>query len=269
MDLLNPPRLDKKAVKKSFNRAAKSYDHSAILQEEVLNRLLQRLQYIRHQPETMIDLGCGTGRSFAGLQKAYPGAKLYAGDIADAMLQQARERFRFWSKKRLVNADMEQLPFADDSFDLVFSSLALQWSNDLRATLAGFARVLKPGGLLMFSSFGPGTLNELHDSWLALDARPHVQQFVDMHDVGDAMMAAGFSQPVVDAETIRLEYGEFRGLLDDLKNIGASNADNNRRRGLMTPARLRQLEASYREHGFENGKFIASYEVVYGHGWMA
>ncbi|MDH5356956.1 MAG: malonyl-[acyl-carrier protein] O-methyltransferase BioC, partial [Gammaproteobacteria bacterium] len=102
-----------------------------------------------------------------------------------------------------------------------------------------------------------------------IDRKPHVHQFVDMHDIGDALMAAGFSQPVVDAETIRLEYSSFREVLNDLKDIGASNADRNRRRGLMTPAKLRLLEENYRESGFENGKFIASYEVVYGHAWVS
>ena len=268
MDLLNPPRLDKKAVKKFFNRAAKSYDNAAILQEEVLNRLLQRLQYIRHRPETVIDIGCGTGKGVRGLQKHYPGARIFASDIAEKMLQQARSRYRLLGKKRLVAADMENLPFAAHSFDLVFSSLALQWSNDLRATLAEFARVSRPGALLLFASFGPDTLKELAASWLAFDDHPHVHRFVDMHDVGDAMLAAGFHQPVVDAETIRMEYRDFRGLLDDLKNIGANNADVGRRRGLMTPARLRELEASYRQHGFEDDRFIASYEVVYGHAWI-
>ena len=162
---------------------------------------------------------------------------------------------------------MERLPFAARQFDLVFSSLALQWCNDLRATLGEIARVSRPGALILFASFGPGTLRELAESWQAVDPLPHVHRFVDMHDVGDAMLAAGLAQPVVDAELIRLEYGDFRTLLADLKNIGASNADLGRRRGLTTPARLRQLEAEYRRHGFENGKFVASYEVVYGHAW--
>lgn len=268
MDLLNPPRLDKPAIKKFFNRAAKSYDSAAILQEEVLNRLLQRLEYIRHRPETVLDVGCGTGKGVRGLQRAYPRTRVNACDIAHEMLLQARSNYRLLSKRLLVTADMEQLPFAPQSFDLVFSSLAMQWCNDLRVTLNEFARVSKPGALLMFSSFGPGTLQELAVSWQALDAHPHVHRFVDMHDVGDAMVAAGFAQPVVDAETIRMEYGDFRALLQDLKNIGASNAEVSRRRGLMTPAQLRRLEASYREHGFENDKFIASYEVVYGHAWI-
>ena len=151
----------------------------------------------------------------------------------------------------------------------MFSSLALQWSNNLRETLAEFARIGKTDGLLMFSSFGPGTLAELSASWQALDSYAHVHEFIDMHDVGDALVAAGFAQPVVDAETIRMEYGEFRPLLDDLKNIGASNANKNRRRGLMTPAQLRKLEQNYREYGFENGKYFASYEVVYGHAWFS
>lgn len=268
MDLLNPPRLDKRFVKKSFNRAAKSYDKASVLHEEVLNRLLQRLLYIRHQPQTIVDIGCGTGRGVSGLQKTYPGARVYALDIAHEMSLRASRRYRFWSKPRPVTADMEQLPFKSQSFDLVFSSLAMQWSNNLGDTLAEFARVARPEGLLMFASFGPGTLTELDASWRALENYPHVQQFVDMHNVGDALLAVGFTQPVVDAEVIRMEYDDLRALLDDLKNTGERNADINRRRGLMTPARLRSLERSYREYGYENGKFIASYEVVYGHAWV-
>ena len=267
MDLLNPPRLDKAAVRNFFDNAAKSYDDAAILHEEVLNRLIERLQYMRHRPATILDLGCGTGNGIRGLQKIYPRARVTALDLSPAMLERARGRFRFWSKRRLVAGDMEQLPFADASFDLVFSSLALAWSNDLGASLKELARVSADDALLLFASFGPGTLAELEASWRAQDSLPHVHGFVDMHDVGDAMMAAGFVQPVVDAEIIRLEYAEFRGLLDDLRKVGSSNAHVGRRRGLTSPARLRQLEESYREQGFEGDRFVASYEVVYGHAW--
>ena len=169
----------------------------------------------------------------------------------------------------LVVADMERLPFAAQAFDLVFSSLAMHWSNDPRITLREFARIARPGALLMFSSFGPGTLAELAAGWQEIDTHPHVHQFVDMHDIGDAMLAAGFAQPVVDAETIRMEYRNFESLLNDLRNTGVSNADVSRRRGLMTPAKLNRLEQSYREQGYENGKFIASYEVIYGHAWLS
>ena len=267
MDLLNPPRLDKRAIINFFDNAAKSYDNAAILQEEVSNRLFERLQYMRHQPETIVDLGCGTGRVVPGLQKAYPRARVHAVDIARQMLLKAGSNYRWLSKKRLVVADMERLPFADNSFDMVFSSLALPWCNDLNLALTEFARVARPGALLLFSSFGPATLSELALSWQSLDAHPHVHRFIDMHDVGDAMIAAGFAQPVVDAEMIRMEYKDFRGLLDDLRQTGASNADVSRRRGLMTPAQLRALEDRYREHRFEQNRFVASYEVVYGHAW--
>ncbi len=268
MDLLNPPRLDKRSIKNFFDKAAKSYDNAAILQEEVRNRLIERLQYMRHQPETIVDLGCGTGKGVRGLQAAYPRARVYAVDVARQMLMRAGSNYRLLSKKRLVAADMERLPFAAQSFDLVFSSLALPWCNDLPQTLREIARVARPGALLLFSSFGPGTLRELALSWEALDDYAHVHRFIDMHDVGDAMMAAGFAQPVVDAEMIRLEYGDFQHLLADLRNSGSSNADLGRRRGLTTPARLQALEASYREHGFVDDRFVASCEIVYGHAWV-
>jgi malonyl-CoA O-methyltransferase len=268
LDLLNPPRLDKSSIKKSFERAAKSYDHAAILDEEVLNRLLDRLQYIRLQPAAVIDIGCGTGKALNGLFKTYPKSKIISLDLAHSMLRQARSRYGLLRKKRVVNADMENMPFADDSFDLLFSNLALQWVDDLSGTFREFTRIGRSGSLLMFATFGPDTLKELRESWFEIDQYPHVHQFIDMHDVGDAMMAAGFSQPVVDAETIRLEYQEFRQIFEDLKNTGASNAEKNRSKGLMTPAKLKRLEQSYRCLGYDAGKFIASYEVVYGHAWL-
>ncbi len=269
MDLLNLPRIDKRIVRKFADRAAKSYDLAAILQKEVRHRLLQRLDWIRHRAETVVDLGCGTGGAIRALQRIYPRARIIGLDLSPAMLVEARKRYRPWSKRRLVAGDLERLPFAEASFDVVFSSLALPWCNDLAATLREFARVARPGALLLFSSYGPDTLRELAASWEVDDDYPHVHRFADMHDVGDAMLAAGLEQPVVDAETLRVEYDDLRTLLGDLRRAGASNADIGRRRGLTTPARLRRLERSYRERGFENGKFVASYEIVYGHAWAA
>jgi malonyl-CoA O-methyltransferase len=268
LDLLNPPRLDKASVKKSFNRAANRYNRAAILQEEVLSRLIQRLTYIRHSPALILDMGCGTGIAFRRLKKQYSKSAIVSMDLAFSMLLESRQQYGFFDKKLVVNADMERLPFADKRFDLLFSSLALQWANDLPETFMGMRRISRPGALLMFATFGPKTLSELRQSWMDVDQKPHVHQFMDMHDIGDALVAAGFAQPVVDAETIELEYSEFRQVLDDLKDIGASNADRNRSRGLMTPAKLRKLEQNYCEHGFRDGKFIASYEVVYGHAWI-
>jgi len=150
----------------------------------------------------------------------------------------------------------------------LFSNLALDWVNDIGATFKELCRIGKPGSLLMFATFGPGTLDELRESWSRIDQHPHVHRFIDMHDIGDVMMASGFQQPVVDAEVIRLEYKAFQQLFEDLKNTGAVNADIGRSRGLMTPAKFKRLEGYYRQLGYEQGKFIASYEVVYGHAWL-
>ncbi|MCZ6667094.1 MAG: methyltransferase domain-containing protein, partial [Gammaproteobacteria bacterium] len=189
MDLLNLPRLDKFSIKKSFDRAARSYDRAAILQAEVLSRLLARLEYIRHNPRAVIDIGCGTGKGIAGLRKRYPRSKIVGLDLAFSMLQASKKQVGFLRRKRLVNSDMENLPFADGSFDLLFSNLALEWVNDIGATFKEFFRIGRPGSLLMFATFGPGTLKELRESWSTIDPNPHVHQFIDMHDIGDAMMA--------------------------------------------------------------------------------
>ncbi len=268
VNLLQPPRLDKSAVRKSFNRCADDYDRLAALQAEVLARLLERLDWVRLQPERVLDLGCGTGQAIPSLRKRYRGARIIALDLAERMLARARRRYGLLDRKWLINADFEAPPLKNDCIDLVFSNLSLQWSNDLPATLRELQRIGREGGLLQFTTFGVDTLKELRAAWREIDERPHVHGFPDLHDIGDWMLAAGLREPVVDVETITLEYGDFRDLLRDLKGIGASNADIGRGRGLLTPARLRALEAAYRRQGFREGRYRASYEVVYGHAWF-
>lgn len=268
MNLLNPPRLDKAAVKKSFNRCAARYDDAAVLQQEVLSRLLQRLDYIKLEPQLILDLGCGTGQAIRPLGKRYRKARVLALDMAEAMLVESRKKYRLLDKKWLVNADMEHLPLKDQCVDMIFSSLALQWSNDLAQSFAEFKRVGRPGGLLMFTTFGVNTLSELRHSFAAIDDRPRVHQFMDMHDIGDMMLTAGLSQPVMDMEQITLQYQNFRDLLADLKSIGATNAEKGRQRGLMTAGKLKRLQQAYEAIAFKDGCFQASYEIVYGHAWF-
>lgn len=268
MNLLNLPRLDKSAVKKSFNRCAGQYDDCAVLQEEVLSRLLERLDYIKAQPELIVDLGCGTGSAIQPLKKRYKKAQLVALDMADEMLLQSRKKYGLFDRKWLVNADMERLPLKDDVVDLLFSSLALQWSNDLFEGFKEFKRVGRQGGLLMFTTFGVNTLNELRESWSQVDTSPRVHQFMDMHDIGDMMLAAGLSQPVMDMEEITLQYSNFKDLLSDLKSIGATNAETGRQKGLMTAGKLKRLQRAYEDIAFENNRYSATYEIVYGHAWF-
>jgi len=231
LNLLNPPRLDKTAIKKSFNRSATSYNQSAILQHEVLDRLSDRLDYINLNPSLILDIGCGTGKGLKKLSKHYTKAKIIGFDLALNMLKQSKSEYGFFSKARLINGDMENLPIKDQSVDLIFSNLAIQWVNDLEQTLKEFKRIGKKQGLLMFTTFGPNTLWELNESWYQIDKNPHVHQFIDMHDIGDLLMRSGFAEPVMDSETITMQYPTFKEVLTDLKEIGANNADKQRSRG--------------------------------------
>lgn len=268
MNLLNPPRLDKKAIKKSFNRSASSYNQAAVLQHEVLSRLTERLDYINLKPTTILDIGCGTGKGIKKLSQHYSKATVIGLDLAFNMLQRSKKEFGLFKKARLLSADMEALPIKENSVDLIFSNLAIQWVNDLELTLKEFKRIGRSGGLLMFTTFGPNTLWELNDSWLKIDNTPHVHRFIDMHDIGDILVGSGFAEPVMDSETITMQYPTFKDVLTDLKNIGANNADNQRSRGLMTPAKFKALETEYKKVGLIDDQYQASFEIIYGHAWL-
>lgn len=266
----SPHRLDKHAVRRAFAKASGTYDETAVLQTEVRTRLIERLDYMRIAPAQIVDVGSGTGCAATELTRRYPGARLLQVDLSEPMLRQARERVSRWRRWRgtsqFVAADAECLPLADGSCDLVYSNLALQWCNDLEAALREFRRVLRPGGLLLFTSFGPDTLAELRQSWAQADGNVHVSQFVDMHDVGDAMVRAGLADPVVDAERLTLTYDTLKALMRDLKGIGAVNAAVGRSRGLTGKARMGAVVEAY-ERLRTDGRLPATYEVVYGHGW--
>jgi malonyl-CoA O-methyltransferase len=258
--------IDKQQARRAFNKAAANYDAVAELQNEIGDRLIERLDYVRLQPARILDLGAGTGFFSSALLKRYRKADVVALDIAENMLQQVRSRGGWFRKPRCVCADGESLPFADDSFNLIFSNLMLQWCIDLEATLAELRRVLAPGGLLMFTTFGPDTLMELRASWEAVDGFTHVNSFVDMHDVGDSLMNTRWAEPVMDSERITVTYRELSTLMRDLKQIGAHNVTLGRARGLTGRQRMRQLAAAY-EQFREEDVLPASYEVVYGHAW--
>ena len=149
---------------------------------------------------------------------------------------------------------------------MVFSNLTLQWVNQLEQTLREVARVLRPGGMLLFSSFGPDTLNELQQAWQAADAYTHVNAFIDLHDVGDAMLRARLAEPVMDAERFTLTYADVYKLMRELKAIGAHNVTLQRARGLTGKTVFKRVEQAY-EQFRQDGVLPASYEVVYGHAW--
>lgn len=271
---MNEFEIDKRQVRRSFSRAAADYDAAAILQREVCSRMLERLDYVKLKPSRVLDVGSGTGWGTRQLAQRYPDAQLVALDIAIGMLQNARGHSGWWrklfggAKQGYVCADVEALPLAPNSVELVWSNLALQWCNDLPATFAGLSRVLKTDGLLMFSTFGPDTLKELRQAFHGVDAHNHLNRFTDMHDIGDMLMHNGFAEPVMEMECLTLTYDDVRGVLHDLKQIGAHNATGGRGQGLMGKRAWAGLLDNY-ERLRRDGKLPATYEVVYGHAWKA
>ncbi|NNM80651.1 MAG: malonyl-ACP O-methyltransferase BioC [Gallionella sp.] len=269
---MNEFEIDKRQMRRAFSRAAPNYDATAVLQREVCSRMLERLEYIKLQPSRILDAGSGTGWGTRQLMTKYPSAQMIALDIAIGMLQTARGHTGWWQKlfggqqTAMLCADVEALPIAASSLDMVWSNLAVQWCNDLPATIVGLHRVLKVEGLLMFSTFGPDTLKELRQAFHGVDAHNHLNRFADMHDIGDMLSHGGFAEPVMDMEYLTLTYDDVRSVLQDLKTIGANNATAGRGQGLMGKHAWKSLVGNY-EALRRDGKLPATYEVIYGHAW--
>ncbi len=266
--------IDKARVRASFNRAANTYDAAAVLQKRVREEMLSRLDLVKIKPKAILDAGCGTGHGSFALQKRFSNANIISLDLAFNMLQQTKLQ-RPWLQKclqkmlhqqHLLCADIENLPIASNSMGLVWSNLAVQWCNDLDGAFSELARVLQPEGLLMFSTFGPDTLKELRAA--TTNGHTHVSRFIDMHDIGDALIRAGFSTPVLDVEHYTLTYDDVKSVMIDLKSIGAHNATAGRARGLQGRGFLQNLVQNYEQFRVA-GKLPATFEVVYGHAWKA
>ena len=266
MNALDEFSLDRDLVRRAFQRAAPGYDAAAVLQRQVGERLLERLELTTLAPDRILDIGCATGQPTLDLRKRYRDAKLLGVDIAEAMLKLARRRQPWLRPARFVCAEASALPFSQASFDLLYANLVLQWCDDLDATLLEWRRLLKPHSLLLFSTLGPDTLKELRTAWSAVDGFNHVNRFLDMHDVGDAIIRAGFVEPVMDVEHVTLTYDDVFGLMRDLKRIGAHNVTAGRSRGLTGRRRLDALSRAY-ERWRRDGRLPATYEVVYGTAW--
>ncbi len=289
--------LDRRAMARSFDRASATYDAAAGLQQQVRDDLLDRLHFLRPQPARILDLGCGTGVATLELARRYPLADVLALDIAPGMLttaaDAARAAFRAPGLRRALRrlpagllarvpaaarqwlalppaplcADATRLPLRDASVDVIFSSLMLQWCEDLDGAFAEARRVLRPGGLLLFSTFGPDTLTELRSAWSAADGFNHVNKFIDMHDVGSALARQGFAEPVLDVDRVTRSCADVRELVRELKLIGAHNVTSGRARGLTGRQRWQKMQLAY-EHFRRDGALPVSYEVIFGCAWV-
>ena len=268
-------RVDARQARRAFDRAARRGVDAAVLQSEVERRMLERLEYVRLTPRRVLDAGCGTGRGLGLLRSRYPRADLLGVDFAQAVIGAASRSESFAGRTRrffhgalsaYLCADLARLPLRSGAVDLVWSNLALAWAEDPVASLREFGRVLASGGLLMFSSYGPDTLKELKSAFLAASPSRRVHSFVDMHDVGDMLVACGFAEPVMDAETITLTYARVEDLARDLKASGQTCAARDRPRALTGRRTWRSMLAAY-ESERRDGRLPATVEVVYGHAW--
>jgi malonyl-CoA O-methyltransferase len=266
MSTTPPPfELDRRALVRSFSRAAAHYEKSAQLQRRVRQELLERLQYFTLDPQRVIDIGAGTCQAAQQLRTRFPRAQVLAIDIAEGMLQ-AVPRARWpWRRNGFarVCADAQALPLPRHSVDLIYSNLMLQWCDKPDAVFRELARVLKPTGVLLFSTFGPDTLSELRSAWAAADDHSHVSLFADMQQLGDALMRAGLAEPVMDLEHYRLHYPDAHALMRELKQIGARNATRSRTRGLTGRARMQAMLSAYERTRGPQG-LPATFEVIFG-----
>jgi malonyl-CoA O-methyltransferase len=259
-------QLDRAGVRAAFDRASATYEAAAVLQSRVAEELLSRLAPFDFRPQVVLDLGAGTGRAAAELKRHYRRSMIIALDIAPGMLDQAGRHQTLFRRFERVCADAARLPLESGSVDIVFSNLMLQWCDPLDDVLAEVRRVLKPQGFFAFTTLGPDTLKELRSAWAEADTHNHINRFLDMHDVGDALVRAGLQEPVLDVDRTQLTYGDGIALMRDLKSIGARNATAGRPRSLAGRARLQRVLAAY-ESFRKDGKLPATYEVVFGAAW--
>lgn len=262
-------KINQSSVALSFSRAAQRYDAAAVLQQEIGRRLIGRLDFVKINVETIMDLGASTGYFIQPLNERYVGTKILAVDIAEGMLRYMQVRADTFEQVDFVCADAQYLPFASKTVDLVFSNLMLQWCPDVIRVFKEVQRVLKPGGLFIFSTLGPDTLYELRHSWSQVDAYQHVNQFIDMHDLGDALLASDLQDPVMDMEYMTVTYSKVDGLLRDLRDLGANQVVGNRRLGLLGRGHYQAFVEAYEHFRDENGVLPATYEIIYGHAWGA
>lgn len=244
----------------AFDGIARHYDRHAALEQEVGRRLLERCAFSRREPERILDLGCGTGATAEALKRQYRRAEVIGLDLAPAMLAGLKRRSGFLRPLRAVCGDVAALPFARSSADLLFANLVDYWVPDRGAVFDEYRRVLRPGGLLLFSTFGPATLGELREAAAAAGAAITLPKFPDLLEIGDALVAAGFSEPVMDMEIITLQYRGIGDLVAELEGTGSAWLADGWDQWTADAAALESAWAGLRT----DGRYPLGFEIVYG-----
>lgn len=252
--------LDQIQLRAAYARSAAGFDTTDFLCAETRARLLERLGLVTLEPTAILDLGGGTGAGVRELQKRYPEATVVNLDWAPAMLRLAPGQNR-------VCANAQQLPFADASFDLVTANLSLPGCDLPENVFAEAQRVLRSPGLLLFNTLGPDTLKEVRKAWAGVDPRPRVHDFVDMHNVGDALVQAGFREPVMDVDKLTITYQAIDRLLADLRHLAATNRHPERPRGLTPPSLWARFLAAADSRRNAAGALPVTVELITGQAW--
>ena len=258
---------DRTALRRSFDRAASTYDDAAVLQADIREELLRRLDFVALDPRVILDAGAGTGHASRALRRRYPRARVIALDIAHGMLLAAGRRQSWRHRFDRLCADLAALPLANASVDLIFCNLTLPWCEP-DPFFTEMRRIIAPGGLLSVTSLGPDSLRELRAAWAGLDAHVHVNRFLDMHDLGDGLVRAGFADPVLDVERRTVTYADVSRLMADLRACGERNVLQGRPRGLTSRGRMQAMRDAY-ERFRHDGRLPASVEIVFAQAWGA
>jgi malonyl-CoA O-methyltransferase len=276
--------IDIQRVRQLFAQPAQVAE-SAFLRREIAGRMHERLLLVKIAPQRVLDAGCGEGADLPTLQSTFAGAQLLGLDASGAMLNSARDKqvAALSSMRRLLTrllpggaqaglgtsgtlvcGNFAELPLATNSVDLVWSNLALHWHPQPDRVFEEWRRVLRADGLLMFSCFGPDTFKEIRTGFSKSDQEPHTLPFVDMHDLGDMLVQAGFATPVMDMETITVTYDAIDKLIKDVRAWGG-NPLSSRRRGLLGADSWQQVVRALEQNRRTDGKLPLTFEVIYGH----
>lgn len=257
----------KQQITSAFNRVANKYESVAQIQNEIGSRLFERLYLLKMQPKYILDLGCGSGYFTNKLKKLYPKAYIVSLDIAHDMLYQVKLKQSWFKTWGIVNADMHKLPFATGQFDLIFSNQVVHWSDNIAGLMAEIHRVMAKDACLMFTTLGPDTFLELRKAFAEIDNFSHVNDFLDMHDLGDIVHSANFVDPVIDMDMLTAHYNSLESLLSNLKNQGVVNISRRRNTSLSGKSTFKKLALAIQKFITEDNMYPLTYEVVYGHAW--
>ena len=255
-----------KDIQQAFNKAAKTYKNSAVICQATGERLLSRLDYMRCDPQVILDVGCGLGQYSMALAERYPKAQVVALDFAEKMIQEGQKLQTQPTHSWLIG-NMTSLPFSAESVDMIFANQSIQDIENLSQLFKEFHRILRPNGVLLFATLGPDSFKELKAAWACVDTYGHINELKDLHILGDGLMSQQFMQPVMDKEEMSLHYREPQKLMNDLKEQGSYNIHPLRRRGLMGIDALDYLFEHLEKQSKEAGKIALTYEVIYGHAW--